>query len=646
MDSSDFLGKKVLITGGCGFLGSNLVRRLVKLGAEVSIFILPQEDKTRILDVGQEIEIIEGSLLDEKIIENAVKEKDFLFHFAWQTDLKKSMENPKQDLLNDGLGLIGVLEACRKQNKNIKIVFASTVTVTGNTNSMPSDEDEKINPLSVYDVHKLLAENYLTMYYSVYGLKTVSLRLSNVFGEGQRIDSPNRGVLNFMIGRTLRGEKLSVYGDGEFIRDYCYAENYIDAFLAAALSNKTEGNVYVLGSGQGKSFNEVVGKIKEIVEDLAKKEVIIEHVPFPQQDNAINKRNFIANYSKFKRDTEWQPKIGFDEGLKNTISFYYNKKSTEGGEKMKKKILVTGALGHIGSRLIRELAKGEDIDVIRILDNLSTQRYCSLFNLPQSVKYEFIEGDIRDDSVLDTAMKGIYLVIHLAAITDAPSTMSNPGITMEVNLEGTKKVIAAAKRAGVRKFIFPSTTSVYGRTEGLVDEEYSGCKPATPYAESKLQCEKEVLSAYEEDKFDTFVLRLGTIFGTSIGMRFHTAVNKFCYLAAMGKPLTVWDSAINQKRPYLGLGDTIRAMIFIEDNGIPGQLYNVVSYNHTVGQIVDTIKKFVKDVKIEITKAPIINQESYEVSNKKITSLGFVFSDDIEKSVQETLELFGAIKNT
>jgi len=312
---------------------------------------------------------------------------------------------------------------------------------------------------------------------------------------------------------------------------------------------------------------------------------------------------------------------------------------------MKKKILVTGALGHIGSRLIRELAKREDVEVIRLLDNLSTQRYCSLFNLPQNVMYEFVEGDIRDDAILDRAMNGIHTVIHLAAITDAPSTMNNIEITMQVNFEGTKKVIAAAKRAGVKKFIFPSTTSVYGRTEGLVDEKYTGCKPATPYAESKIQCEREVLLAYEKDKFDTYVLRLGTIFGTSIGMRFHTAVNKFCYLAAMGKPLTIWDSAMDQKRPYLGLGDAIGAIKFIEEHGIPGQIYNAVSYNYTVRQIVAAIEKFSEDVKIEITKAPILNQESYEASNKKISDLGFVFNDSVEESVKETLELFKSIKN-
>lgn len=643
MDNSNFLGKKVIITGGCGFLGSSLARRLLKLGADVSIFILPQEDRTRVKDIEQELKIIEGNLLDETLVKESVKDKDFLFHFAWQTDLKKSIENPKQDLLNDGLGIISILEACRKENKNIKIVFASTVTVVGSVNEVPSDEEEKINPQSVYDVHKLLAENYLMMYHSVHGLKTTALRLSNIFGEGQRIDNPNRGVLNFMIGRALRGEKLTVYGDGEFIRDYCYVENYIDAFLAAAISENTPGKIYVLGSGQGRSFNEVMEKVKEIVGDITKKEVVIEHVPFPQEENAISKRNFVANYSKFSKDTGWQPRVSFEEGLRKTIEFYNRNKSTV--LEKKKKILVTGALGHIGSRLIRELANRKDIELIRVLDNLSTQRYCSLFNLPESVKYEFIEGDIRDDSMLDKAMKDIYLVIHLAAITDAPSTVSNPEMTMQVNFEGTKKVIAAAKRAGVRKFIFPSTTSVYGRTEGLVDEEYTGCKPATPYAESKLQCEREVISAYEKDRFDTFVLRLGTIFGTSIGMRFHTAVNKFCYLAAMGRPLTIWDSAIDQKRPYLGLGDAIRAINFIEDEGVPGQLYNVVSYNHTVKQIVSVIEKFAKNVKIEITNAPILNQESYEVSNKKITSLGFVFSDDLETSVKETLELFRAIKN-
>ena len=311
----------------------------------------------------------------------------------------------------------------------------------------------------------------------------------------------------------------------------------------------------------------------------------------------------------------------------------------------KKRILVTGALGHIGSKLIREYAKREDIDLIRILDNLSTQRYCSLFNLPikSGLDYEFIENSINNKGILEKVVNGMDVVIHLAAITDAPLTINNREETFKVNLEGTANVLEVSMKNNIKKFLFTSTTSVYGGAIGLVDESYKDYKPESPYAESKLTAEKIVLDASNKG-LNTNVLRMGTIFGTSVGMRFHTAINKFCYLAATGKPLTVWDSALNSKRPYLGLGDCINVLEFLEKNGKSGEIYNVLTDNFSINNITDSIKKF-RGVKIEITESPLLNQSPYEVSNDKIKKLGFGFKDNLEESIKETIELFEGIKN-
>ncbi len=307
------------------------------------------------------------------------------------------------------------------------------------------------------------------------------------------------------------------------------------------------------------------------------------------------------------------------------------------------RFLITGGLGHIGSKLIREYAKREDIELIRIMDNFLVQRYCSLFNLPSHKKYEFIEGDICNDADLERAMKNIDVVIHLASITYAPSTLPKPEETERVNFEGTKKVLNAAIRAGVKKFLFPSSTSVYGEAEGIVDENYIGYKPSTPYAETKLASERFIQEIGKSEKIHAVVLRMGTIFGTSMGMRFHTAINKFCYLAALNQPLTVWDSALNSKRPYLGLNDNIRAFEFLEKHGKSGEVYNIVTKNYSMGEIIEVIKGFVPNVKIEITQSPIINQKPYHVSNEKIRALGFEFEDDLQDSVKETIELFRKI---
>ncbi|MEK6871372.1 MAG: GDP-mannose 4,6-dehydratase [Nanoarchaeota archaeon] len=322
--------KNILITGGAGFIASNLTRKIIH-DNKITLFVKPQTDLQRILDIKNHvnIKIIYGNLTDKELLTKIIQDKDYLFHFAWQTDLKKSMLNPVQDLQQDIISLIQVLEICKNINPAIKIIFTSAVTVIGEASKIPSNEEEKENPLSVYDLHKLIAEKYLQLYYKNYKIKSCSLRLSNVFGEYQKIDNPNRGVLNFMIGRALRNEPLTVYGDGEFIRDYCYVQNYVDAFIAAATHENTDGEVFVLGSGQGKTMNQVVEKIKEIVEELTTKKVTIQHIPFPEGDHRINKRNFIVDHSKFSKATGWQPQISFENGLRKTIEFYLKNLSSE-----------------------------------------------------------------------------------------------------------------------------------------------------------------------------------------------------------------------------------------------------------------------------------------------------------------------------
>lgn len=324
-DFGGISGKNVVITGGAGFLGANLARRLVEIGSNVTLFTRSEKDRGNIKDIESKLNFLQGDLTNISDVSSMIKDQDYLFHFAWQTDLKKSMIQPIEDVRTDLTGILNILEACKKENPSIKIVFSSAVTVIGLPKNIPSNEKAQESPLSIYEANKLVAEKYLQLYHRIHGLKTCVIRLSNVFGEFQRIDNPNRGVLNFMIGRALRGEDLTVYGTGNFIRDYCYVQNYVDAFILAALSEKTNGEVYVLGSGEGRTFNEVVERIKVIVEEKTGREVKITHVPFPDEENAINKRDFVADYSKLKETTGWYPKISFDEGLKRTIDFYLNK---------------------------------------------------------------------------------------------------------------------------------------------------------------------------------------------------------------------------------------------------------------------------------------------------------------------------------
>ena len=312
---------------------------------------------------------------------------------------------------------------------------------------------------------------------------------------------------------------------------------------------------------------------------------------------------------------------------------------------MTNKILITGPLGHIGSKLIHNLKPGDYEEVVMI-DNLSTQRYSSLFNLPKGVRFSFYEENIMEAD-LHSLFRNIDKVIHLAAITDATSSFEKKDEVEEVNYLGTKKVVEACIAEDCQ-LIFPSTTSVYGTQKELVDEdcEKSELKPQSPYAEAKLKSEEFISRMASKDKIEASIIRLGTIFGTSKGMRFHTAINKFCWQAVLGQPLTVWKTALNQKRPYLGISDAVNSIkFFINREIFQGDIFNVVTSNYTVQEVIDSIRKHVKEVKINLVETQIMNQLSYEVSTKKLESLGFTLRDDLDKGIKETITLLKKSNN-
>jgi nucleoside-diphosphate-sugar epimerase len=308
------------------------------------------------------------------------------------------------------------------------------------------------------------------------------------------------------------------------------------------------------------------------------------------------------------------------------------------------KIIVTGALGHIGSRLIRELpAMFPDAEIVMI-DNLLTQRYCSLFNLPAHGRYRFLEDDVLTAD-LASIFDGATAVVHLAAITDAANSFEIKETVEQVNFNGTERVAQACLKANCA-LIFPSTTSVYGSQAAEVDEDcpMSDLKPQSPYAEAKLKAERLLQSLGKEKGLRFITCRFGTIFGTSIGMRFHTAVNKFCWQAVMGQPLTVWKTALHQHRPYLDLGDAVAAIKFIIQKKLyDGQVYNVLSTNTSVSSIVDIISTHVPDISIEYVDTKIMNQLSYHVSNKRFSDLGFDFKGKLEEGIGRTIDWLNPI---
>jgi UDP-glucose 4-epimerase len=304
------------------------------------------------------------------------------------------------------------------------------------------------------------------------------------------------------------------------------------------------------------------------------------------------------------------------------------------------KIIVTGATGHIGSFLIRDLGLNFQESEIIMIDNMITQRFSSLFNLPKIGNYSFIEGDVRFMD-LDPIFLGADIVIHLAAITDAAGSFDKAMEVEENNYQSTLCVANACINSGA-SLIALSSTSVYGTQNEVVDENCSEeeLQPQSPYAITKLK-EEELISKLSKNKgLKSIHCRFGTIFGVSTGMRFHTAVNKFCWQASMGIPITVWSTAYDQKRPYLDLKDASKAISHIIENNIfDGQIYNVLTQNATVRQVIESIREFIPNIDIEYVDTKIMNQLSYEVSCKRFKSKGFKFSGDLQKGIQETIFL-------
>jgi nucleoside-diphosphate-sugar epimerase len=308
------------------------------------------------------------------------------------------------------------------------------------------------------------------------------------------------------------------------------------------------------------------------------------------------------------------------------------------------KIVVTGALGHIGSKLIRYIPQVFPEAEIVMIDDLSSQRYCSLFNLPPNGRYRFIEADVLTADFA-AVFSGADSVVHLAAITNAAGSFEMGEQVERVNYMGTNRVANMCLESGC-PMIFISTTSVYGSQEKVVDENcpLSDLIPQSPYADSKLKAEILLETLGKEKGLKFVTCRFGTIFGVSVGMRFHTAINKFCWQAVMGQPITVWRTALNQYRPYLDLGDAMEVLGFIiRKDMYDMRVYNALTTNATVREIIDIISNYVPDLSIQYVDAAIMNQLSYHVSNDRLKNLGFEFHGNLAKGISETIQLFKGI---
>ena len=305
-------------------------------------------------------------------------------------------------------------------------------------------------------------------------------------------------------------------------------------------------------------------------------------------------------------------------------------------------LLITGCCGHIGSYVADNIHKIKKIKKTIIIDNIKSNRFCSLFNLKKKNNLKFLLRDVSKKNSLND-IKKIDYVIHCASMTNAEKSFGKEKDMYKNNIKCLENVIDFCKK-NKSKLIHLSSTSVYGKQAKIVDEtcEKKYLKPQSPYAEIKIIEERMLKKMDKKIKYNTY--RFGTITGVSKGIRFHTAVNKFCLNAAINENINVYKTAINQYRPYLSLRDAFKVIQFsIEKDFFKNDIYNALSGNYTVNQIIEKIRKRKKNLKIKLVNSEIMNQLSYHVSCKKLNREGLYLKNKIDKDINDTLNLLNNI---
>ena len=307
-------------------------------------------------------------------------------------------------------------------------------------------------------------------------------------------------------------------------------------------------------------------------------------------------------------------------------------------------LIITGACGHIGSYVAENIYKVKKIKNTILLDNLKSNRFCSIFDLNKKNNLKFYIKDLNDKNSLST-FKNIDYIIHCASMTNAEKSFGKEKEMYRNNINCLRTVINYCKKNKV-KLIHLSSTSVYGKQAEIVDEtcEKKYLKPQSPYADIKLIEERMLKKESKNLKYVTF--RFGTIAGVSKGIRFHTAVNKFCFNAALGLKIEVYKTALNQYRPYLSVRDAFKVFKFcIEKDFFNNDIYNALSGNYTVNDIIKKIKKVKKNIKISLVKTKIMNQLSYHVDDSKVRKEGLNLNGKIDDDIKNTLKLFNYLKS-
>jgi UDP-glucose 4-epimerase len=317
----EYRGKRVLITGGLGFIGSNLARKLVELGAEVVLVdsLIPEYggNRANIAGIEDAVTVNVSDVRDEHSLRSLIRGSEVIFNLAGQTSHVDSLHDPYTDLDINCRAQLSILETCRREAPDAKVVFASTRQLYGRPQYLPVDEAHPVEPVDPNGVNKAAGEAYHLVYGRLYGLHCSVLRLTNTYGPRMRVKDDRQTFLGSWLRLAVLGEELAIFGDGSQRRDFTYVDDAVEAFLLAAAREEADGEVFNLGGDESVSLRELAQLLVELAP-----EVSYRVVPFPEERLSIDIGDYVANDAKIRDRLGWTPRIGLREGLARSLDYY------------------------------------------------------------------------------------------------------------------------------------------------------------------------------------------------------------------------------------------------------------------------------------------------------------------------------------
>jgi UDP-glucose 4-epimerase len=316
-----YRNRRVMITGGLGFIGSNLARHLVAAGAEVLVVdaLIPDYGGNRFNIDGIEdaVHVNYVDVRDERVMDVLVRDREVIFNLAGQVSHIDSMRDPYTDLEINCRAQLSMLEACRKYNPATKVVFAGTRQVYGRPDYLPVDERHLVRPTDVNGINKAAGEQYHLLYNNVFGVRACSLRLTNVYGPRQLIKHNRQGFIGWFIRQAIEDREIQIYGDGSQQRDFVFVDDAADAFLRAGASNASNGEVFNVGGDAAISHRDLVSLLIEVAGSGS-----VRYVEWPPEKKRIDIGSFYTDSTKFRQAVGWQPQTTLIDGLRQTVAFY------------------------------------------------------------------------------------------------------------------------------------------------------------------------------------------------------------------------------------------------------------------------------------------------------------------------------------